>query len=467
MGLRKGQFIILTLLLLLLCDSIVFSNTSKKFNTSEPVESFVSLQIQRLPEHIALADLIEIEYMAINGNDELLQMAEDNNWPGTGFEWDPIIIEGYYFRSAVHHFVVDNTDLYWEFRNNILDGIDDRYCEIVIGNLRNGRIANNYFVRGSVGVHGIRINDCVITGNDFYNQSWDGVLFEYSYNNIVIGNTFIDEGEAGVLGWIDSDNNNIMYNEVYGSKYGFMFWDGSDGNTVQYNSIHDISDQGIDIQTKDNIIENNEIYNLDGDAISVSEPGTEIRENLIYHGLGYGITLFSRSGEAIIENNVVIGFETGGINLHESDNSYIARNDFYDNSRIQAWDYGDDNIFTDNYWHEWIANDTDENGILDAPKLISGGDNMDSRPCASPVNPIPSWYDFEPIIGPPPDSEPTETTTTTDSYTITNPITSTTTTTDANQIIANDLLIPILSVGVGIGASLLIVVVLVRRRIQL
>jgi len=461
---RKGQFIIGTILVVLLCVPVVLTNTYTNSNDNKVIEIKETTPSQYIPEHIVLADLIEIEYMGINGNDELLQMAEDNNWPGSGFEWDPIIIEGYYFRGAVHHFVVDCTDLYWEFRNNVLDGIDDRYCEIVLGNMRNGKISNNYFVHGAVGIHTIRSNDCVFTENEFYNQSWDGVLLEYSNNNIIIGNTFIDEGEAGVLGWIDSHDNNILYNEVYGSPYGFMFWAGSDGNTVQHNSIHDISVSGIDIQTADNIVEDNEIYNVGADGISVSKPGTQIRDNLIYNGEGYGIHLSSESGDAIIENNVVIGFDRGGINLHESDNSHIERNDFYENGNFQAWDYGSNNLFTDNYWHEWIANDTDENGILDAPKLINGGDNVDPRPCASPVNPIPSWYDFEPITGPPPDPEPTETTsTTTDSSTITGPIT----TTETNQTTTDGLSNPILSIGLSIGAALVIVVIFAARRKQL
>jgi len=411
------------------------------------------------------SDLIEIEYMAINGNEELLQMAADNNWPGKGFEWDPIIIEGYHFRGYVHHFVVDNTDLYWEFKNNVLDGIDDRYCEIVIGNLRNGKISNNYFVSGAVGIHGIRVEDCVFSGNTFYNQSWDGVLLEYSNNNIIIGNTFIDEGEGGVLGWVDSRDNNILYNTVYGSPYGFMFWEGSEENTVQHNTIHDITLRGVDVQTEGNIIRDNEIYNMGGDGISVSQPSNEIRNNLIYNGKGYGIHLYSGSGEAEIMNNIVIGFDTGGINLHESDNSRIELNDFYDNGKNQAWDYGINNIFTDNYWHEWIANDTNENGILDLPKLIAGGSNTDPRPHANPINPIPSWYDFEPITGPPPDPEPTDTTSI-----VIEPSTSidssspTISNTNTTQIATDGILPPMLTLAIGASAVLIVTVVFVGRK---
>jgi parallel beta-helix repeat protein len=432
---------------------------SLTFNTTE------DSQCVGISNQFNTAELIEIEYMAINGNDELIQMAEENDWPGAGYEWDPIIISGYYFRSEGHHFVVDNTDLYWEFRDNVLDGIDDRYCEIVIGNVRNGKIASNYFVRGAVGIHGIRISDCVFVGNEFYNQSWDGILLEYSNNNIIIGNTFIDEGEGGVLGWVDSEGNNIIYNEVYGSPFGFLFWDGSDGNTVKHNSIHDISSRGLDIQTANNVIKDNEIYNMDGDGIAVSERGTEIVDNLIYNGVGCGIQLYSQSGESIIENNVVIGFDRGGINLHESEHSRIEENDFYENSGIQAWDYGGNNIFTDNYWHEWIANDTDENGILDLPKLISGGNNIDPRPHAIPVNQIPAWYSFVPITGPPPESDSTSTSsTTTENPTVTESSSSTTTVETSSNRSTTDLSILFLSVSIGSASVLVVVLILIKRR---
>jgi len=421
-------------------------------------------EIHPLLEPSAFSDLIEVDYIGINGDDELLQMAEDNDWPGSGFEWDPIKIQGYYFRNAVHMFVVDNTELYWEFSNNVLDGIDERYCAIVIGNLRNGKISNNYFTRGSVGIHTIRVHDCQFSSNVFYNQSWDGILLEYSYNNIILGNEFIDEGEGGVLAWVDSYDNNILYNEVYGSPYGFLFWDGSDGNTVQSNSVHDISFRGLDIQTANNIIRENEIIDIVGDAISVSEPGTEIRENLIYNSGGYGIHLYSESGDAVIENNIIINCESGGINLHESDNSLIQMNDFYDNSEFQAWDYGDDNIFSDNYWHEWIGNDSDSNDIIDVPKLIMGGGNTDSRPCASPVNPIPSWYDFEPITGPPPEPEPT--TSTTDSITTTTYTEAPTSTNTNSTTTANDegfIFLTTIS-SAGIVAVLLVAFLVIRRK---
>jgi parallel beta-helix repeat protein len=250
-----------------------------------------------------------------------------------------------------------------------------------------------------------------------------------------------------------------------------MFWEGSDDNTVQHNVIHDISIRGVDCQTANNVIIDNEIYNMGGDGIAVSIPGVEIRDNLIYNGEGYGIHLYSGSGDGVIENNVVIGFETGGINLHESDNSHVEHNDFYENGKHQAWDYASSNIFTDNYWHEWIANDTNGNGILDLPKLIAGGDNTDPRPHASPINPIPSWYDFVPITGPLPEPEPEPTepppTTIGDTTTISTSGTSTsptnTTTSSISQTTGESSMLQVIS-GAGAISVIVVVFLLIRRK---
>ncbi|TFH03089.1 MAG: right-handed parallel beta-helix repeat-containing protein, partial [Candidatus Thorarchaeota archaeon] len=323
-------------------------STESTFN-----DSLEKTETHTLLESNTFTNLIEIDHIAINGDAELLQMAKDNDWPGTGDKSDPIIIEGYYFRYNGNMFIVDGTELYWEFSNNVLFGTDDRWCAIVISDLKNCKISDNYFTRGSVGIHSIRVHDCQFINNVFDFQSWDGVFLEDSYNNIILENTFIKGGEGGVFGWAGSIDNTILYNEVYGSPYGFLLWGDADGNTIQHNSIHDISYRGLDIQASNNIIQENDIHDVDGDAIYVSGFETEIKNNRIYNNLGYGIKFSSGSGSATIENNVVICNQAGGINLHLSNYNHIENNDFYNNSWCQAWDSGNNNIFTDNYWHEW------------------------------------------------------------------------------------------------------------------
>ena len=415
-----------------------------------------------------VSDRIEIEYMYINGNEELLQMAEENDWPGTGYEWDPILIQGYYFRGTVHLFVVDNTDLYWEFSNNILDGIDERYCIIVIGNVQNCKISNNRFLNGAVGIHSIRVHDCSFVGNEFYNQSWDGILLENSYNNIVLSNTFHDNGEGGVLAWEQSHGNNIGYNRIYGCPYGILLWSGSGDNLIQHNTMYNLSFLGIDVQTADNRIIDNIIHDVNGDGITIADLGTEITDSLIHNNTGYGIRVSTAGGEAVIQDNVLINNAEGGIQLTTSQDNLIERNDLYENSENQAWDYGESNRFQFNYWHEWIGNDTNANGIIDTPKQIPGSAyNADKFPKVSPNNPIPSWYDFTPITGPPeepePNPEPTETTSITETSSTTIIQTSTTTEASTTQTRTDKFRISIPIIAVCITVALLVMVILIQR----
>ena len=404
--------------------------------------------------------LIDINYLYINGNDDLLEKASQNDWPGHGYEWDPILIQGYHFRNSVHLFVVDNTDLYWEFSNNVLDGIDDRYCIIVIGNVKNCRISNNLFLAGAVGIHSIRVHDCSFVGNVFYNQSWDGILLENSYKNIILANTFHNLGEGGILAWENSFGNNIMYNVIYDNPYGVLLWSGSDDNLIQHNRMHDLSLCGIDVQTSDNRVIYNEIQMVTGDAISLTAPIAEISNNLIHNNTGVGVRISSSSGEVTINHNVFIRNDKGGIQLSDSSDNSIERNDFYENSKDQAWDSGNENYFAFNYWHEWIGNDTDDNEIIDTPKQIVGSaGNEDRTPTRSPNNLIPSWYNFEPITGPPTNPEPTETTTTTtmSSPTSTLPPSTSATTSNRTTDAQASLLLMIASIS---GASILIIAVI-------
>ncbi|TFF96462.1 right-handed parallel beta-helix repeat-containing protein [Candidatus Thorarchaeota archaeon] len=356
-------------------------------------------------------NLTEIDFISISGNDDFREKADEYGWPGSGMEWDPFLIEGYYFRNTYHMFVVTGTDVYWKFQNNILDGIDDRWCEIVISNLRNADISNNRFISGSVGIHTIRVNDSRFFCNEMYNQSWDGIYMEFSHRNMVAYNTFHDLGEGGVYAWQASTHNTIANNVVRNCPYGFLLHAGATHNTIRANHVLNISQCGLDIQTSDNLVSSNRIHDVGGHAIAVGREGTEIKGNLIYNNSGWGINAASTSGDLDIHSNVLLFNEGGGIALQRSEQNEVVENDLYHNADIQALSYGDQNTFCHNYWHEWIGNDTDGNGIIDIPKEIAGGTSNDTTPSSLPNNAIPGWYCFEPIDGPPPiEPEPTTTT---------------------------------------------------------
>lgn len=406
-----------------------------------------------------------IDFISINGNAHFHEVADQYNWPGSGMEWDPYIIEGYHFNNTYHMFVVAGTDLYWEFRDNIVDGVDERWCEIVISDLRNAKIYNNTFVRGAVGIHCIRVTDSMFVGNIMSEHSFDGVLLEYSHRNIIASNVFYNEREAGVLAWTDSSQNTIRNNFVYNAPYGFLLWQQANKNIIRSNVVRQTTLMGMDIQTDDNTIESNQIHHIEGDAICVSGSENSIRENLIYNNTGYGINAASSTILAVIQNNVFINCEGGAIQLHEASNCVVSENDLFENGVIQALDYGEGNVFDHNYWHEWLGNDTNGDNIIDTPKLIYGGSNTDEKPSVEPINSIPSWYTYEPITGPP--EEPTTTTTSTTTTSTTSEVTSiTTTSTQSTTSTSGFEISQVLGITGAGGALIILALVIMARQVK-
>lgn len=449
------RLLIATLFLTLLATMLLSAET-QHVSISQAGELHRPTNIFAKPSSV-YDNLTEVEFISINSNEDFQQKAEDYGWPGTGMEWDPYIIEGYYFRSTYHMFVVSGTDCYWVFRNNVLDGIDDRWCIIVISNLRNAQISDNVFMQGSVGIHTIRVNESRFIGNRMYNQSFDGVFMEYSHRNTIRHNRFHGSGEGGVFAWQASTENVIEYNEVYDCPYGFLLWAGASNNIIRNNHLHNLSLIALDIQTSDNTIRNNLIHDTNGNGMAIGGPGTIIQENLVYNSSGCAINVATTSGRLTIQNNVLISNDAGGINLQRSSDSVVSHNDLYQNGPNQAVAYEEGNSFSHNYWHEWIGNDTNGDMIIDVEKAIYGGKCNDSTPALLPNNPIPDWYNFSQITGPPPEPvENTETSSTSSTSNTSGP--SNTTYTEEGLDISS-----ILTYGGVMGLSLIIIIFVWRR----
>ena len=95
-------------------------------------------------------DPLAVEQIFINGNSEFLIKANEYGWSGTGSSSNPILIENMEFRKNANMFSVSNTDLYFQFSNNRLDGIVGGWCAIVLYNVSNGLLSNNEIVNAAV-----------------------------------------------------------------------------------------------------------------------------------------------------------------------------------------------------------------------------------------------------------------------------------------------------------------------------
>jgi parallel beta-helix repeat protein len=107
-----------------------------------------------------------------------------------------------------------------------------------------------------------------------------------------------------------------------------------------------------------------------------------------------GISILGAAEENIIKENIVIGnvwgiiFEPDGRNLFHkifSANNQVFKNVFQDSRRQGGYDSGKKNGYAYNFWSDWVTNSSDDNqdGILDDPYPLEGGNNYDPCPLAS------------------------------------------------------------------------------------
>ena len=116
---------------------------------------------------------------------------QNQNFTGSGSEYDPFIIEGYNITSNGEYKLIQiqNTEVYFEIRNNYLsNGLNGIY----FSNVKNGRIFNNILYK--------------CTQNTIYLSS--------STNNTFLSNFIINNTGNGILLLINSDYNTISSNFI-------------------------------------------------------------------------------------------------------------------------------------------------------------------------------------------------------------------------------------------------------------
>ncbi len=308
----------------------------------------------------------------LHSNEAVLEQAAEEGWPGTGTADDPVIIEGYKFRVANHMIRLSFTDLHVVFRNNEFDGVAMVLCGIVLAGTRNVVIANNTIHFTAVGVHLIRCNLTTISGNEIYDNKWDGVFYDYyCYENTITGNEFYNNGEGALYATGFNCNNTFSDNLIYDSLYSVLLTTGSDNNTINNNRIFDLSDDGIFIATSGNSITGNWIYSNQGNGITIASltHNNYVAENWITNNTGFGVA------------------------INSADHNIVEFNDFTNNKAPQACDNGTENTFDQNFWSDWITPDEDSDGFVDMPYSIFGsGSNSDTSPIALAHYSNPIWY---------------------------------------------------------------------------
>jgi parallel beta-helix repeat protein len=206
-------------------------------------------------------------------------------------------------------------------------------------------ISNNIVYRNNGnGIDLNNLNKYNISNNIAYNNLWAGIsLGQNSSNNIVTNNRLFSNDWVGLSIYRSTDNN-ITHNFIFGNNAEGIY---------------------IERESKNNTIHTNLIYmNFFGIYVKGSH-NNEIRGNLVFDQNRYGIWFTSSSSENTVKLN----------NFTRNKNSRDIS---------QAYDDGTNNLITHNYWNDWVAPDTDVNGVVDKPYLIEGdSNNYDQHPLVS------------------------------------------------------------------------------------
>ena len=222
-----------------------------------------------------------------------------------------------------------------------------------------------------------------------------GISLSYVQHCLVTGNKLIDT--QGISLW-KSSYNSISHNVFVGTWLDGVWLKFSSNNTITGNTMSATGDGVYLESSNDNIITLNDIGGFDYPSMGIrlyESSGSLVVGNNVTSNY-YGISLYYAVNTTVAENNVTDN--SWGIHLSHSVSNSLYHNNLIGNTN-QAYDDNDTNTWDDgypsggNYWDDHTGMDLyggpnqdqpGSDGIVDTPRLISGGQARDRYPFRSP-----------------------------------------------------------------------------------
>ncbi|MFO7991914.1 MAG: right-handed parallel beta-helix repeat-containing protein [Thermoplasmata archaeon] len=363
MKLRKIPLLVFVILFIFSSVSM-FSHSLQNAKDMGP-EQLLDTSISKEPGSITQHPSPSSDYhvrspIRINNNTEFDQMAEEEDWAGSGSESDPYVIEGYYIDATGFNcsIFIGNTDVHFVVRDCYVANADGNWGKygmntgITLYNVTNGRLENNVATNNWSGIEIEKSEGNVITNNNASNNDYtSGIIIDRSDNNTVEGNTASFNKGYGLL-LISSNDNDIIDNTASENSGRGIKLDESHRNTISRNLLSSHEYDGLNLFVSDNnLITNNTL-------LSNSQWGIRLGwclDNRVYH------------------NNFI-------------NNHYSA----YDN-RTDIWNAS--YPIGGNYWSGYPCSDSrsgpgqnlsGSDGIGDWNYSIGGGSNVDEYPLVHP-----------------------------------------------------------------------------------
>lgn len=157
----------------------------------------------------------------------------------------------------------------------------------------------------------------------------DAVTVGGDGSHFVTGVTITDFGDDAV--YIESNGNVVSNMHIVGdgtdSDEGIDIQ--GDNNLVNNNIIEFAGDEGIEVAGDRNTVTSNEVYYSDNDGIEIDGTYANVTNNITAFNGSSGIEIDSDNGT--ISQNVVANNTEGGIDLDQGDSNVIANNNVDDN----------------------------------------------------------------------------------------------------------------------------------------
>ncbi|MHA2271254.1 MAG: right-handed parallel beta-helix repeat-containing protein [Candidatus Hodarchaeales archaeon] len=335
----------------------------------------------------------------------------DLGFLGAGTDTFPYRIEGLNITNTTGPLIeIRDTTAYFNISGNLLDGLDQAVSGILLVNVTQGIINNNFLANTTAG--GVRLDNSTnnrIANNMVYNNT--GIALFSSSNNTIANNTVHDSYKAGIY-CRNATDNTISHNKVYDSLFSGIIVHSSDNNTIANNEIAYNSKNGIALQdfgiggSQNNTIVNNTVYNNGLNGINLDSSNNNTIANNTVYNCATGIGVVDSDNTTISHNSIFDAISmAAGIGFVGANYARISNNTIYNSENGIALDSSTRNTIANNTVYNCATGigvvDSDNttishNSIFDATNIATGIYFVDANYGRISNNTI---YNYETAIG--------------------------------------------------------------------